>query len=1153
MELEVKMKRKLLLILSLLCVLPMQANYFSRASKWFGAAVRRVKKSWYKKDTKNTQTLFKQNNINNIGSNLFAKNGFQLNSRGSIFSGMPNLQKQSTLFKNILPQTNYQKMVNALTGKKQSNGNDSNQNNSYNGFNAKTAFTLGALGATAGYFLTKDDEQNKVDAKGCGCGKYGSSCNGVGKKYEQLRELMAITSKNRPKAVKECSVDDICSMFQKEIKPEVYSKMCRSIDACTEKEIDVLVQSAKTNFTHLIKNRYGYWLISRIISMKPSIAPLFVSCLKSNLLRLAESNHGHCWLTKILDIDAKIALEVALIAKQSFNELIKKEYGIRICLSMLEKCPECAIYFLEPVSDNIQMLAGTWAGVDLIVALSKQNAECTEKLLYSIFQNFAIFWQQSRSFNILKGMIKANDRLGDQLIEKFAQNLDLLAESNSGFWIVNTIMKKNSKAVARFTQVILQDFAKLCKKDYVCLIIRKILALNPKSIKAFVEPIAKNLGLLAKSRSAADLVLDVMKKQPDVAVKFAQVINQNFAEIVKVGYGPKIIEEIIKVNPQVVEQFAQPAMDNIQELGGTWSGFRVIKSILENSSQEAVQECAQKVVQNFAEIVKVGYGPKIIEEIIKVNPEAAELFAQPAMDNILELGQTRRGFWVIKSILENSSQEAAQAYTEKVIKNFDEMVKIYGFGIIQVVIEVNFQAADRLVPMVVGLILENDKTGLLFWFIMKFLNDCSQGVAQLLSQEVIKNFSAFMELPFGQKYVKEIIEKMGDSTEILDIFEKLATECDALNILSFITSLRAQATFRQGSTQTQQHFKSLLEHNRKKLKRFMPKVGTVEYNRFDLMNKKLIASEKQQQQAGRYTFVHGYPWQYHFLHDLYSELWSVVHAQKLNDYMFLRFIADMHDGSGKKGNEAREEILKNGVGRYYASVSGKQKHMLFMNYALLCNQNGSNTLQYIFNNNCENPVELHVKTMFRHLGLARLGLDLAKYKEDIAELERLHKEANKFGAGLMLSFTPEMLKKSVYVCKGGGGKKKVYIKGIGKTDDVQLILDTLRKAPEKIKSIDHMEFVHILTKDCALNPEVIKSGAIKIIPFNPADPEKLAQYKKALALFIAKVKRDLQQEREVMTNREFEEQQSDLRYFKSVCKEYNCLNEDNCPSRLIEK
>lgn len=264
-----------------------------------------------------------------------------------------------------------------------------------------------------------------------------------------------------------------------------------------------------------------------------------------------------------------------------------------------------------------------------------------------------------------------------------------------------------------------------------------------------------------------------------------------------------------------------------------------------------------------------------------------------------------------------------------------------------------------------------------------------------------------------------------------------------------------------------------------------------------VMTKQLINLEYQEQQKGRYTFVHGHQWHHHFYQEIYTDLWSIANGP-VSNYRFIRYTyPDQSRFADANFIEQEQKVLNhlmnNGVSSYYAS-EGYQDRMLFMNYALFTNYRGSNTSSYIKRNSSENRTTIKPSEFIAQLHLAHYFTidELQEIEKKLTELEQEHKKLSSYGGALLLSFTEQTLKKSVYLAAPGGYKTSINIRNLGDTSDVKLIIDTLRSTPEEIlPDSDSTQFVCVLTYDYALKP----NNGIDIYEFNAADQEKLAAWR----------------------------------------------------------
>ena len=81
-----------------------------------------------------------------------------------------------------------------------------------------------------------------------------------------------------------------------------------------------------------------------------------------------------------------------------------------------------------------------------------------------------------------------------------------------------------------------------------------------------------------------------------------------------------------------------------------------------------------------------------------------------------------------------------------------------------------------------------------------------------------------------------------------------------------------------------------------------------------------------------------------------------------------------------------------------------------------------------------------------------------------------------------------------------------------KTDDIKVIMDTLRTDPRKVKYFDSTQFILAMTADKhgGLNPD----SGIKFFEFNTVDKYRWAAYKAKENALFEKIKRDIKQEQQ---------------------------------------
>ncbi len=393
------------------------------------------------------------------------------------------------------------------------------------------------------------------------------------------------------------------------------------------------------------------------------------------------------------------------------------------------------------------------------------------------------------------------------------------------------------------------------------------------------------------------------------------------------------------------------------------------------------------------------------------------------------------------------------------------------------------------------------------YHILKTILEYYSDAAQAFVQPTIDNFSRMCNNKYGWLIIKTIFDHHPDATQAL----AKQMENDPRFFYPFNDLV-------EHKTQTKQH---LRVHLLKKYKELSSQGKTNYQDHPDLqaMTKQIIDREHKEQQKGRYTFVHAHQWDYHFYQELYTDLWSIMHEQP-NNYRFVRYEYPIKPSTEafftyiEQEQRAREELMNGSVKQFYIFF-GHQNHLLFMNYALFVNPGFSNSGYYIRANKSYAPKSIDCSSFIKELQIDQYLIqeELEHLENQLTELHAEHASVSKYGAALLLSFTPELMAECVYPCQGYGEKRMVQIEGIGETSDPQIILDTLRTAPEKIVNSDQVEFACILSHDAALIPH----NGLDIYEFNAADQDKLAAWRAKKDKLMAWIKERVNKRRQMLT------------------------------------
>ena len=269
----------------------------------------------------------------------------------------------------------------------------------------------------------------------------------------------------------------------------------------------------------------------------------------------------------------------------------------------------------------------------------------------------------------------------------------------------------------------------------------------------------------------------------------------------------------------------------------------------------------------------------------------------------------------------------------------------------------------------------------------------------------------------------------------------------------------------------------------------------------DLMNlfDKVLLNEQKFQEKGYYTFIHAQNNRYLPYEELHTFINTNLSNNKSKNYLYLHVKSNESDLVKEK--KLRKKLLTQGRKTFY-----DRSRLLFLNSTFFGNATnpGSCSFKYILNNNNINEIPLSWKKIFE------LNNASALYPKYQSVLDQLHKEfvaLSQFGTCFFIAIPKEKIHKELYLAQPGGLKKKIFIEGVGETDDIKIILETLENNPEKIADFDQMEFCLPMTfdKHGGLNPE----SGIKVFGCVAADQEKLdAYYVKQKELFI-QIKQDI--------------------------------------------
>jgi hypothetical protein len=234
-----------------------------------------------------------------------------------------------------------------------------------------------------------------------------------------------------------------------------------------------------------------------------------------------------------------------------------------------------------------------------------------------------------------------------------------------------------------------------------------------------------------------------------------------------------------------------------------------------------------------------------------------------------------------------------------------------------------------------------------------------------------------------------------------------------------LCTLEPQCTFNwktRGITASEQHFHAT--HDALNFGHRLPE-------KIRCMLIKAFLQENIEQNKGRYVFFHYQPI-YWWLRSLICKY--LVEIQMNNGKPLPGYYPVVCLKNPQKyilsPNKA-DTLVKYG-GRF--TEDGTKNRILFMNYALFANSNnrawGSNSVDLALKSVSWGKSKLPLEELFKEFGAESF---YKTYQEKFDALEKEILEKIRYGAFLVISMTPEQVKKSVYVARIGGSKNPVII------------------------------------------------------------------------------------------------------------------------------
>lgn len=257
--------------------------------------------------------------------------------------------------------------------------------------------------------------------------------------------------------------------------------------------------------------------------------------------------------------------------------------------------------------------------------------------------------------------------------------------------------------------------------------------------------------------------------------------------------------------------------------------------------------------------------------------------------------------------------------------------------------------------------------------------------------------------------------------------------------------------------------------------------------------------ECEENQKGRYVFVHGQDFNYEWLSQLYKMLYEVTQNSSITNHEFVRF----YHPTGI--NISKEQQRHDHLMKYGSPYQGGTCRALFMNAALFGRYGDTVGCFWLRRNqNYYHPSSDKHSTEFIFKKFNKENL-FKKYKQQLDQLKAEHDKLTQNGRILVYSMTKNYVQKHVFLCGMGGHKTPVHLKNAKSTDNVCTYIDQLKNSPHNISDTDWPEFCLVLSKHETIKP----SPDCQVFSFNDIDAQTWKNFNQKRDTLFAQIKKDI--------------------------------------------
>jgi hypothetical protein len=809
--------------------------------------------------------------------------------------------------------------------------------------------------------------------------------------------------------------------------------------------------------TNLIKSHHGFKLIKKVINAQSSspeteedpIILKLVDKVKENFEKIVFCDDGIKLIETLMHRNSAIKEELAQLFTKKMELIFEQHeyynnriYFINFLKKLANDSPEANALLktvLQKKITEINILLNTPSApeirlnqLSLLYFIVDLNPVLYAKTIINNLDNGTITYNEL-SYTALNHLSKKHIIIRKLLAEKITNDFEIICKSFNEksykiMLFIENILKSTEIDISlrdKLMNKIAEHFigiAQFYGGPYF--LVRMMHITNSEVI---IESFKRNIIALSlqNEQRASDLLYCLKNSNPITYSFFLNIfLNDLLVSCVSLPITNLIIESI-GLNNDTKKFVLNNVINNFVQINNTYYGHHLIASSIDNK-----EKLYELIFNNFETLIQspVSLG-NLFYEIKKKHKVPTTLELQTKLlDNLTLVCQSRILVSFLKSEIKNNTETRIQV-AKKIVENFNEISRTEdGNSLIHLCLKFS-KTNENIKSLFLEALKENiTVVSPITVFVIGNHMPNNEEIKKLLecySNNDNQNLDAILKKIFYNNSCK----KNGFNLKKLSTIPSLNYFKEIMpNIDNFIKNSYENVLKKEYNSQKLLRIK-LLGLNITSIQSF------IDNKSLNTMFKKIVSTEQEMQEKGYYTFFHTLNSYYNPFIEFNKFLDANLEPNDTLDYLFSLCTLTAQNFSEKPLDREVNKHLNHEkiilVNRTLFDNSPTQNHCPCYNIAL--------------NRQNEN-IDLNWEKIFKMNNISDL---YPKYQEELNQLQQEFIELNRYGTCYMICVSANNLNDHVFLADEFGNRRKIFIEGVGETDNISIILEYLEKNPGK--------------------------------------------------------------------------------------------------------